>query len=270
MVVLATRIKNAVRDEHEMSRDFSPNETGASRKYIIQAVDDCLKRLQTDRIDVLYHHAPSLLSNDMWDTPLEETWDAFDQLVQQGKVLYLAVSNRTTEQLAEEIKTLAAVASNSSHRIIGVQNRYNLLDRPRVSGKKSDMSVTDEEEFLNFITAEQIGLIPFSPLAVGMLTGRYHKGNIAETGRLSEKAGEKWRDEFLTDRNFDRVEKLEVIARSKDCSLAQLSISWLLSHEVICSVIAGITKMEQLEDNAKAPFVSFTKQELEEIDILTR
>jgi aryl-alcohol dehydrogenase-like predicted oxidoreductase len=270
MIVLATKIKNAVRDEHEMSRAFSPNETGASRKYIIQAVDDCLKRLQTDRIDVLYHHAPSFLSNGLWETPLDETWDTFDQLVRQGKVLYLAVSNRTVDQLGEEIKALAGNTSNSSHRIIGVQNRYNLLDRPRVSGKKSEMSIVDEQEFLNYITSEKIGLIPFTPLAVGMLTGRYHKGKIVKTGRLSESAGEAWRNEFLTDRNFQRVEKLAAIAKRKGCSLAQLSISWLLSHKITCSVITGVTKMEQLEDNVKAPSVSLTIQELEEIDTLTK
>jgi L-glyceraldehyde 3-phosphate reductase len=270
MVVLATKISNAVRDEHEMKRDFSPNETGSSRKYIFQAVDDCLKRLRTDYIDILYHHSPSLLSNGSWATPLDETWDAFDQLIRQGKVLYLAVSNRTENQLKEEIKTLAAVASNSSHRIIGIQNRYNLLDRPRVSGKESDLSAQDEQEFLDYITSEKIGLIPFSPLAVGMLTGRYRKSKMVKSGRLSEKAGEAWRHEFLTDKNFNRIEKLDSIAKGKECSLAQLSISWLLSHDVTCSVIAGVTRMEQLEDNAMAMNVSLTEQELEDINKFTR
>jgi len=270
MVVLATKVNNAVREEHEMKHEFSPNESGSSRKYIFQAVEDCLRRLKTDHIDVLYHHFPTLLPDGSWATPLDETWDAFDKLVRQGKVLYLAVSNRTIDQLREEIKALASIASNSSHRIIGIQNRYNLLDRPRVSEKKSDMSVTDEQEFLNFIASEQIGLIPFSPLAVGMLTGRYRRGKIDQTGRLSEKAGEAWREEFLTDRNFKIVEKFDSMAKKKDCSLAQLAISWLLSRNVTCSVIAGVTKMEQLEDNAKAPIVSFTKQELKEIDILTK
>jgi len=270
MVVIATKVKNAVRNEHEMTRDFSPNETGASRKYIIQAVEDCLSRLQTDRIDVLYHHAPSVFENGFWETPLDETWDAFDQLIRQGKVLYLAVSNRTVGQLGEEIKALASVASNSSHRIIGIQNRYNLLERPRISRKKGELTIADEHEFLDYIQSEQIGLIPFVPLAVGMLTGRYLKGKIAETGRLSAKAGEAWRDEFLTDRNYKCIESLDAIAQRKGCSLAQLSISWLLSNKVTCSVITGVTKLEQLEDNAKAPLVSLTSQELEEIDKITK
>ncbi|UCD37937.1 MAG: aldo/keto reductase [Fidelibacterota bacterium] len=270
MVVLATKVKNAVRDEHELTRDFSPNESGASRKYIIQAVEDCLKRLQTDRIDLLYHHSPSLLSDGSWETPLDETWAAFDQLVRQGKVLYLAVSNRTAAQLETESKTLATVAVNSSHRIIGVQNRYNLMDRPRVSKKEGEPTVADEREFLEYIAQMGISLVPFMPLALGLLTGRYRKGKLDDTGRLSEQAGEARRDEFLTDRNLELVDKLDAVAKRKGCSLAQLSIAWLLSHEVVCSVIAGVTKMEQLEENVISPSVSFSQEELEEVDNLTR
>lgn len=270
MVVLATKVKNAVRDEHEMTRDFSPNESGASRKYIIQAVEDCLRRLQTDRIDILYHHSPSLLPDSPWETPLDETWDTFDLLIRQGKVLYLAVSNRTAAQLEAESGALTDVAANSSHRIIGIQNRYNVLDRPRVSAKKGELTVADEQEFLEYIAQKGIGLVPFMPLALGLLTGRYRKGRVDETGRLSKQAGEVRRDEFLTDRNLALVDKLDAIAKRKSCSLAQLSIAWLLSHEVICSVIAGVTKIEQLEENVMSPSVSFSQEELEEVDNLTK
>jgi aryl-alcohol dehydrogenase-like predicted oxidoreductase len=270
MVVLATKVRNSVRDEHEMSRDFSPNEVGASRKYIVQAVEDSLRRLQTDWIDVLYHHAPSLLPDGSWETPLDETWDAFDQLVRQGKVRYLAVSNRTVAQLEQERNALAKVASNSSHRIIGVQNGYNLLQRSRVSSLGDTSTISDEEAFLDYISQKQIGLIPYVPLAVGLLTGRYRKDNLDSTGRLSKQVGEAWRDEFLTERNLNLVEELDVIAKDKGCTLAQLAIAWLLSHNVVCSVIAGVTKMEQLEDNVGAVSVSFTQSELEKLDRLTR
>jgi aryl-alcohol dehydrogenase-like predicted oxidoreductase len=270
MIVLATKVKNAVRDEHEMERDFSPNERGASRKYILQAVEDCLRRLQTDRIDILYHHSPNLLPDSSWETPLDETWDAFDQLVRQGKVLYLAVSNRTAAQLESEAGALASVAVNSSHRIIGVQNRYNLIDRPRVSSKTGNLTGADEQEFLDYIGKKGIGLVPFIPLAIGLLTGRYRRDKLDKTGRLSKQAGEPRRDEFLTDRNLELVEKLEAIAKRKGCSLAQLSIAWLLSNEEVCSVIAGVTKMEQLEENAMSPSVAFSHEELEEIDHLTK
>jgi L-glyceraldehyde 3-phosphate reductase len=270
MIVLATKVKNSVRDEHEMGRDFSPNESGASRKYILQAVEDCLRRLQTDRIDILYHHNPDLLPDSSWETPLDETWDAFNQLVRQGKVIYLAVSNRTVAQLEAETEALASVAANSSHRIVGIQNRYNLIDRPRVSTKKGKLTAADEQEFLEYIGQKGIGLVPFIPLAIGLLTGRYRKGKLDKTGRLSKQAGEGGRDEFLTDQNLELVEKLDTIAKRKGCSLAQLSIAWLLSHEEVCSVIAGVTKIEQLENNAISPSVAFSREELEEIDNLTK
>jgi len=270
MVVLATKVRNSVRDEHEMSRDFSPNEVGASRRYIVQAVEDSLRRLQTDWIDVLYHHEPSLLPDGSWETPLDETWDAFDQLVKEGKVHYLAVSNRTVTQLEQERNALAEVASNSSHQIIGVQNGYNLLQRSRVSSLGDTSTISDEETFLDYISQKQIGLIPYIPLAVGLLTGRYRKGNLDSAGRLSKQVGEAWRDEFLTERNLNLVEDLDVIAKDKGCTLAQLAIAWLLSHDVVRSVIAGVTRIEHLKDNARAPSVSLTQSELEEMDRLTR
>lgn len=269
MVVLATKIANAVRDEHELERDFTPNERGASRKYIVQAVEGCLRRLRTDRIDILYHHGPNLTENGTWETPLDETWAAFDQLVTQGKVLYLAVSNRTVRQLEQELDALARVALNSSHRIIAVQNQYNVLQREKVSRKDGELTLDDEREFLDFIGEKEIGLVPYLPLAVGLLTGRYRRGSLDQDGRLSEQAGEWFRDELLTDRNLDLVERLIEIAQRKECSLAQLSIAWLLSHPVVCSVIAGVTRMEHLEDNAAACSVTLTQQEVDEIDKLT-
>jgi aryl-alcohol dehydrogenase-like predicted oxidoreductase len=270
MVVLATKIKNPVRDEHEMIREFSPNERGASRKYIFQAVDDCLRRLQTDRIDVLYHHRAELLPDGSWETPLDETWDAMAQLVRMGKVRYLAVSIRTLVQLDQECNALAEVASNTSQRIIGVQNGYNLLQRSRVSTLGSTATISDEAAFLDYIRKKRIGLIPHIPLAVGLLTGRYRKGKLDSTGRLSKRAGEAWRDDFLTDRNLELVEKLDGIARKKQCSMAQLAIAWLLSHDVVCSVIAGVTQMEHLEDNVGAASVSLAQSDLKALDRLTR
>ena len=270
MVVLATKVRNAVRDAHETERDFSPNESGASRKYIVQAVEGCLRRLQTDRLDVLYHHAPDLLADGSWATPLDEAWDALEQLVRQGKVLYLAVSNRTAEQLEAERQALAAVAANPAHRIVGVQNWYNLLQRPKVSSKPGNPTVEDEQAFLAYLAGQGIGLVPFVPLAVGLLTGRYRRGQIDPSGRLSEQAAEGWRNEFLSARNLEWVEKLDAIAKGKGCTLAQLAIAWLLSHEVVCSAIAGVTRMEHLEENARATSVSLSAEELQQIDQLTR
>lgn len=269
-VVLASKVRNSVRGEHEMSGDFSPNESGASRKYIIRAVEDSLKRLRTDWIDILYLHFPDTLPDGSWETPTEETWDTYNQLISQGKVRYVAVSNRTITQLEQETKALETVASNASRRIIGIQNAYNLLQRPKVSALEDSATLSDEKAFLDYIDKKQIGLVPYIPLAVGLLTGRYHKNNLDTTGRLSEQAGEPWKDEFLTTRNLDLLEKLEDIAKNKGCSMAQLAIAWLLSHDVVCSVIAGVTKPEQLEDNKGAISVSLTQSELEDLDNLTK
>ena len=268
MVVLATKIRNPVRDEHEMDRDFSPNERGASRKYIIKAVEDCLKRLQTDRIDLLYHHGPDLMPDASWETPLDETWATFDNLVSQGKVLYLGVSQRTASQLGQEIKALSAVAANPSHRLVAVQNWYNVLQRTKVA-HEDGAGHQEEQAFLDNMEQAQISLVPYVPLAVGLLTGRYRKNDLDQSGRLSEAGGEGWRDEFLSDHNLEMVDKLDAIDRRKGCSLAQFAIAWLLSRNVVSSVIAGVTKLAHLEDNVGATSVSLDENDLAEIDGLT-
>jgi len=268
-IVLATKVSNPAREEHEAEREFSPNERGSNRKYILQAVDDCLRRLQTDRIDVLYLHQPSIMEDGTWETPLDETWAAMDDIVTRGKALYIAVSNRTVTQIREESEVLAQVASNSSRRIVAVQNWYNLAERVKVSTEGENRLGGNEQVFLDFARERRIGLVPFFPLASGLLTGRYRKGNIDESGRIIQDGGN-WKDMFLTERNLDLVEGLAALAGKKGCSIAQLAIAWLLSHEVVPSVIAGVTKVSQIEDNAGAPHVTFTAEELAEIDRLSR
>ncbi|MCE5252300.1 aldo/keto reductase [bacterium] len=268
MVVLATKISNSAREEHEMKRDFSPHERGASRKYIMRETERCLERLQTDRIDILYVHQPSLMADGSWEAPLDETWAAMDDLVSMGMVNYLAVSNRTAAQIGEEMDVLRSVASNSSRRIIAVQNWYNLAERIKVATEGEDRTGGDESAFLKFVAEKHIGLVPFFPLASGLLTGRYRKGNMDESGRII-KDGDYWKNLFLTERNLRLVEGLAPIAERKECSMAQLAIAWLLSHNVVSSVIAGVTRMSQLEDNAGAVKVELTPDDLEEIDRIT-
>lgn len=269
IVVLATKVSNPVRDEHEMTREFNPNEGGASRKYIMDAVEGCLRRLQTDRIDVLYVHQLTLNKDGSWETPLDETWGAMNDLVDAGKVRYLALSGRDKAHLSEEIDALASVATNSSRRILAVQNWYNLAERRKVAHTGKDLNEGDEQEFLDFCASKKIGVVPFFPLASGLLTGRYRKGLFDEKGRIIQDGG-KWKDVFLTERNLQLVEDLAKIADRKGCSLAELSIAWILSHEVVPSVIAGVTRIEQLEDNAKSTNVVLTKEELEEIDRISK
>jgi 1-deoxyxylulose-5-phosphate synthase len=265
MVVLATKIRNTVRDEHELNRDFSPNQSGASRKYILSAVDGCLQRLQSDYIDILYHHFPNLTSDGGWESPLEETYDAFNTLIQQGKVRYLAVSNRTAQQLAEEQQALGLVAGNPARRIIAIQNPYNLLQRAKVA-MTNDGDQQQEQAFFQTLREQGVGLIPLTPLGVGMLTGRYRKDQLDQDGRLASKDDAFWRDQLFTDRNFAIVEELVSLAESKQCTVAQLAITWLLANDQIPSVITGVTRMEQLEDNAAAVKVELTGEEIDRLN----
>jgi len=268
LTVLATKVTNPAKDEHEGEREFSPNERGANRKYIMEGVENCLRRLKTDRIDVLYLHSPTTLPDGSWETPLDETWAAMDDLVTQGKVQYLALSNRNAAQIEEETAALATVATNPSRRIIAVQNWYNLAERVKVATEGDDRSAGSEKDFLEYVAKKNIGLLPFFPLASGLLTGRYRKDNIDDSGRIIQDGGP-WKEMFLTEKNLALVEKLAEIADTKDCSIAQLAIAWLLSHDQVPSVIAGVTKIAQLEDNAKASGIEFTADELKEIEAIS-
>lgn len=269
MVVLATKISNPAREEHELTREFIPNERGANRKYIMQAVDACLRRLRTDRIDILYMHQPSLMPDGSWEVPLDETWAAMDDIVTAGKALYLAASNLNAARLDETIDALGSVAGNSSRRIIAVQNWYNLAERRKVATEGEDRLTGDERAFLAHVEKRKIGLVPFFPLASGLLTGRYRRGKIDTSGRIIEDGGN-WKEMFLTDRNLTLVENLAAIAERKGCTLAQLSIAWLLSHEVVPTVIAGVTRPEQLEENTGASAVELSEEDLAELDRLSR
>lgn len=259
-VVLATKIHNPVRDEHQMKAEFTPNQMGASRTYIRFAVEKCLERLQTDHIDLLYLHNSALGNDGDYRVPLEETWGAFDDVVTQGKVRYVAVSNHSAKHLQNVIDVMARVGKDESRRITAVQNRYNLLERDAVASEKGGR----EADFLKAVEKAGVGLIPFYPLASGMLTGRYRKGSLdAASGRI---LADGTQDQFLTEANLTAVEGLVVMAEEKGISPAQLAIAWLLHNPLIPSVIAGVTKMDQLEDNAKAAQVDLSGQDLKRID----
>ncbi len=269
MVALATKISNPVREEHEMTREFTPNERGANRKYILYAVDACLRRLRTDYIDILYLHQPSLMPDGSWEVPPDETWAAMDDIVTAGKARYLAASNLTAAQLDETVAALGSVASNPTRRIVAVQNWYNLAERRKVASEGEDRMAGNEGAFLTHVAEKKVGLVPFFPLASGLLTGRYRRGSIDTSGRIIEDGGN-WKEMFLTERNLTLVENLSAIAERKGCTIAQLSIAWLLSHAVIPTVIAGVTRLEQLEENAGASAVELTAEDCEEIDRLSR
>ena len=259
-VVLATKVRNPVREEHVMEGNFTPNQSGASRKYIRYGVEMCLQRLQTDYIDLLYLHSPFVDDEGNDIVPLEETWGAMDDLISQGKVNYIAISSHSARQIEAAAKVLRAAGKDASRRIVAAQNRYSLLERDKVAVEEGGK----EEGFLKSCERMGIGVVPFYPLASGMLTGRYRKGALdAASGRIIDDGSQK---EFLTERNLNVVEGLLALAEEKGVPLAQLAIAWLLSRPQVSSVIAGVTKMEHLEDNVKAPQVDLTADDLTRID----
>lgn len=238
-IVLATKFSLAMDDGEYMK--------GGSRRYIMQAVEASLKRLNTDYIDLYQMHFPDPA------TPIEETISALDDLVRAGKVRYIGCSNFAGWQLVEAhyIAKEAGLAP-----FISAQNHYNLLDRKI------------EFELVPAAKKYGAGILPYFPLASGMLTGKYRRGgNGPEDGRLTVAAA--MGKNLLTDANFDIVEKVTAFAEARGKSTLDAAIGWLASQPHVASVIAGATKPEQVEQNVQAGAWEMTAEELDEINKMT-
>lgn len=213
----------------------------ADRSYVIAACEASLKRLKTDWIDLYQIHRPDP------STPIEETIRALDDLVRAGKVRYLGVSNFAGWQISDAQWTARTLGLNG---FVSHQDEYSLVVR--------DI----EKEVLPAAKAHGLGLLPFFPLASGLLTGKYQRGQAAPAGtRLAAFLG----DRYLTEPNFDIVERLEPFARERNRSLLDLAFSWLLSKPELSSVIAGATKPEQVEANAAAAEWVLSAEEAAEV-----
>jgi aryl-alcohol dehydrogenase-like predicted oxidoreductase len=216
-VVLATKFGGDMADG-EKAR--------GSRAYIHKAIDESLRRLRTDYVDLYQYHTPD------HTTPFEETFGALDELVQQGKVRYVGHSNLEAVQ-AEEVDALAR--ERGFARPVSAQNQYSLFRREA------------EDELLPTCGRLAIGVLPYFPLASGLLTGKYRRGQPPPEGtRLSGRA------DTLTDDKFDRVEALERYASERGLTLLQVAIGGLAAQPAIASVIAGATKPEQVRANVAA------------------
>jgi aryl-alcohol dehydrogenase-like predicted oxidoreductase len=227
-VVLATKFG------HEMSAD-APRNRG-SREYIRSAIEASLGRLRTDVVDVYQYHRPDGV------TPIEETLGAMSELVDEGKVRYIGSSNFDAAQV---MKADDVAKERSLHRYVSAQNEFSLLKRP-------------EEELLEVCHAEGIGMLPYFPLASGLLTGKYRRGEPAPAGsRLAT------RPERLTAEVFDELEALEAFAKERGHTLLELAFAGLLVQHAVSSVIAGATKPEQVRANAAAGNWELDKQELQ-------
>jgi aryl-alcohol dehydrogenase-like predicted oxidoreductase len=240
-IVLATKFARPM--------DGSGRFEGASRRYIVAEVEASLKRLQTDWIDLYQQHQPDPL------TPIEETLRALDDLVRQGKVRYLGCSTLSAWQVVEAEWTSRY---HGLDRFVSCQEEYSLLARRL------------DDEMMPVLQAYGLGLIPFRPLADGLLTGKYRRGAPLPTGtRLA--AMPRAAERYLNDASWARLERLEGFAAARDHSLLELSFVWLLKRPAVASVIAGATAPEQVEENVRAAGRwQLTPEEMQEIDRLTR
>jgi len=220
-----------------------PDKQGGSRRYIMEAVEASLKRLQTDYLDLYQMHRPDT------ETPIEETLSALDDLVTQGKVRYLGNSNYAGWQIADAEWTARTEHLN---RFVSAQNNYSLLER-RVEHEVSPSC----ERF-------GLGLLPFFPLASGLLTGKYKRGEDAPEGTRLAAWGARGQ-QALNDKNFDRLEALESWAAERGHSMLDLAFAWLLGHPVVSSVIAGATRPEQVAANAATAGWKLTPEEVAEV-----
>ncbi|HEU4878848.1 MAG TPA: aldo/keto reductase [Gemmatimonadaceae bacterium] len=218
------------------------NRKGAHPDYVKQACEDSLRRLGTDYIDLYQLHTPDAT------VPIEDTLGAMNDLVKSGKVREIGCSNFSVDQLHE-----ADVAAHpGAARFVSVQNEYSLFHlEPGRNGVLAECA------------ALGMAFLPYFPLANGMLTGKYRKGQAPPAGsRISTG----WHAELLTDDNLDKVEKLIAFSESHGHTILELAFSWLLEREMVSSVIAGATSPEQVRANANAPVWDLTEAELEEVN----
>jgi aryl-alcohol dehydrogenase-like predicted oxidoreductase len=238
-IVLATKFGNPM--------DDIGVKQGGARRYIMTAVEDSLRRLRTEWIDLYQIHCVDPL------TPIEETLRALDDLVRQGKVRYLGCSNFPAWRLTEAHWT---ARTNGLNRFISHQDEYSLTFRAA------------EADLMPAARAAGMGMLPYSPLASGLLTGKYRRNaplppgtRFAGTQRLA--------DRFLTDRNWAIAEQLGDFVEARGRTMLELAFSWLLSRAPVTSVIAGATRPEQVEQNVKAGAWTLTADEIAEIDRIT-
>lgn len=218
-----------------------------SRKYLIASLDQSLKRMGVDYVDIFYHHRPDP------ETPLEETMGALHSIVQQGKALYVGISQYSAEDTARAYKILEEMGTP----LFIHQPRYNMFDRWAENG------------LMDVLGEKGVGSIAFSPLEQGILTNKYLKG-FPEDSRAVKDARYLNTDQ-ITPEILDKVRKLNAIAESRGQSLAQMAVAWLLKDDRISTVLVGVSRTEQLLDNIKAlDNLTFSSDELSAIETILK
>jgi aryl-alcohol dehydrogenase-like predicted oxidoreductase len=222
--------------------EMEKGQQGASPKYVREAVDASLRRLRTDRIDLYQLHQPDP------KTPIADTLGALDELMRAGKVREIGCSNFSVTQIREA----AADAPQGRSQFVSVQNEFSLFHRE-----------PETNEVLAECERRRLAFLPYFPLASGLLTGKYRKGQKLPQG---SRAADGWGPKVFTEQNLAIVESLIEFAESKRHTILELAFSWLLSHKPVASVIAGASKPEQVRDNAKAVNWRLTASDLAQID----
>jgi voltage-dependent potassium channel beta subunit len=222
------------------------NDRGLSRKHITESAHASLRRLQTDYIDLYQAHRYD------HETPLEETLRAFDDLVRQGKVLYVGVSEWRAEEIAAALKIADQMGLD---RIVSNQPQYNMIWR------------VIESELIPLSTAEGIGQIVWSPIAQGVLTGKYLPGAAPPPGsRATDERGSGFVTRYLTEEILAKVQLLRPVAEQAGLTPAQLAVAWTLQNPAVSAAIIGATRPEQVRENAKASGVRLDGEVLRQID----
>jgi aryl-alcohol dehydrogenase-like predicted oxidoreductase len=243
-VIVATKVRSAM-TEAATAGTGDVNNVGLSRQHIFASVEKSLRRLQTDYIDLYQVHG--------WDvlTPIEETLRALDDLVRQGKVRYIGCSNWAARHL---MKALVMSRAHDWAGFVSLQAYYSLVGR--------DL----EHELLPLCLEENIGVLPWSPLSGGFLSGKYRRDNPTPEG--ARRSGFQF-PPIDEERGFDAVEALDLIAKEKNVTVAQVALAWLLAQPGVTSVILGANKMTQLEDNLKAAALELSPADIEVLSATT-
>ena len=235
-IVLASKFGMAMSDDG--------TKIGASRRYIMSAVEDSLKRLKTDWIDLYQLHQPDPL------TPLDETMRALDDLVTQGKVRYIGCSNLPSWQVVESQWLSKSMGLS---KFVSCQDEYNILNR------------NIEEELIPAMQKYGCGLLPYFPLASGLLTGKYKQTAMPAGARLTDMPTFANRI-YLTEENFEIVDKLNAFAKKAGHSILELAFGWMASRPTTASIIAGATRPEQIDANVEAIGWVMSQSEIDEVD----
>ena len=239
-VIIATKFAGPMGD--------GPLWSGASRRYVFEAVEASLRRLGTDYIDLYQVHFPDAR------TPIEETLRALDDVVRAGKVRYIGCSNFTGWQVVE---SQWVARTGNLTQFVSAQNQYNLLDR-RI-----------ERELMPAAKKYGLGVLPYFPLASGFLTGKYRPGEAPAEGTRLAAMGPR-ASSMLNDQNFSVLTQMEAFATERGHTMLDLAIGWLASHGEISSVIAGATKPEQVQANVAAASWRLTAEEVAQVDAITK